>query len=310
MYRSNGLRLSQGQDAENIACRCVTEVSAKKETEVTVRVLRGLANIRHASASVRSRMKRIISRLVDAQISQIFDKIPLRTANRRKLKEICLLSYVKARFSGVSSGVVFAGFGREEVFPSVIAYTVESSFGGYLKHVYLPDESTKIDSQNTAAMVPYAQREMVDTFMGGIDPSLRKLIETYVSALFGELPDKLINRLAAGNKPLLKELKRAAGLLVDDFNKKVRNHQRQGFINPVLEAVDALPIADLALMAEALVNLTSFKRKVTMVPESVGGDIDVAVISKGDGFIWIKRKHYFKPELNHHFITNYFHGDR
>jgi len=46
---------------------------------------------------------------------------------------------------------------------------------------------------------------------------------------------------------------------------------------------------ELAAMAESLVNLTSFKRKVSMEAETVGGTIDVAVISKGDGFIWIKR---------------------
>lgn len=32
----------------------------------------------------------------------------------------------------------------------------------------------------------------------------------------------------------------------------------------------------------------------------------VAVISKGDGFVWINRKHYFKPELNAPFFSNYF----
>jgi hypothetical protein len=63
-------------------------------------------------------------------------------------------------------------------------------------------------------------------------------------------------------------------------------------------------------MAEALVNLTSFKRRITAVAETVGGPIDVAVISKGDGFIWIRRKHYFKPELNHHFFSNYYCGDK
>jgi hypothetical protein len=26
---------------------------------------------------------------------------------------------------------------------------------------------------------------------------------------------------------------------------------------------------------------------------------------KGDGFVWIKRKHYFPPELNHQFFANY-----
>jgi hypothetical protein len=61
-------------------------------------------------------------------------------------------------------------------------------------------------------------------------------------------------------------------------------------------------------MAESLVNLTSFKLKVTEDAETVGGPIDVAVISKGDGLIWIKRKHYFSPELNQQFFANYYRG--
>ena len=56
-------------------------------------------------------------------------------------------------------------------------------------------------------------------------------------------------------------------------------------------------------MAEALVNLTSLKRRVSMEEESVGGPIDVAVISKGDGFIWIKRKHYFDPSFNRDYFA-------
>ena len=43
--------------------------------------------------------------------------------------------------------------------------------------------------------------------------------------------------------------------------------------------------------------------------ETVGGPVDVAVISKGDGFIWIDRKHYFRKDLNHHFFRNYYVDD-
>ena len=67
-----------------------------------------------------------------------------------------------------------------------------------------------------------------------------------------------------------------------------------------------LPKEELAEMAETLVNLTSFKRRVTPSAETVGGPTDVAVISKGDGLVWIKRKHYFDPALNH----RYFDRDR
>ena len=72
--------------------------------------------------------------------------------------------------------------------------------------------------------------------------------------------------------------------------------------------VTVLPKDELVAMAEALVNLTAFKRRITESRETVGGPIDVAVISKGDGFIWVKRKHYFPPELNQHFFANYFRG--
>jgi hypothetical protein len=67
-----------------------------------------------------------------------------------------------------------------------------------------------------------------------------------------------------------------------------------------LGLVDSAPAQEdeLAVMAETLVSLTSFKRKMSRDAETVGGDIDVAVISKGDGYIWVKRKHYFPPELN------------
>jgi len=58
-------------------------------------------------------------------------------------------------------------------------------------------------------------------------------------------------------------------------------------------------------MAESLIYLTYLKRRITFAEESVGGPVDVAIISKGDGFIWIKRKQYFDSKLNEHFIENY-----
>jgi hypothetical protein len=43
-------------------------------------------------------------------------------------------------------------------------------------------------------------------------------------------------------------------------------------------------IVELAAMAEALVNLTKFKRRITPQKETVGGPIDVAIITRGGWF--------------------------
>ena len=63
---------------------------------------------------------------------------------------------------------------------------------------------------------------------------------------------------------------------------------------------------EMADMAESIVYLTSLMKRVSPEEETVGGPVDVAVLSKGDGFIWMKRKHYFQPDLNPHFFSNYF----
>ena len=65
----------------------------------------------------------------------------------------------------------------------------------------------------------------------------------------------------------------------------------QHYGEPFMNAVSALPRQDLAKMAEALVNLTAFlMRMAADQVETVAEPIDVAVLSKGDGFIWVKHK--------------------
>jgi len=57
--------------------------------------------------------------------------------------------------------------------------------------------------------------------------------------------------------------------------------------------VGILPKSELADMAQSFVNLASLKKKISAgESETVGGPIDVAIISKGDGFRWIQKKDY------------------
>jgi hypothetical protein len=73
-----------------------------------------------------------------------------------------------------------------------------------------------------------------------------------------------------------------------------------------MSMIGLLPKDELAAVAESLVNLTKLKLRVSQKLETVGGPIDVAVITKGDGFVWVKRKHYFSPELNPRVMARYY----
>ena len=92
------------------------------------------------------------------------------------------------------------------------------------------------------------------------------------------------------------------GLLPKLYDRWKRCRQEE-YTNPVMQMVASLPKDELAAMAEALVNLTRFKRRISAQQETVGGPIDVAVITKGDGFVWTRRKHYFASELNPRYIA-------
>jgi hypothetical protein len=94
--------------------------------------------------------------------------------------------------------------------------------------------------------------------------------------------------------------------ICSEFIDQIDNVRRIKHIEPTVTTVSILSKEDLAEMAESLIYLTYLKRRISSDEESVGGPVDVALISKGDGFIWIKRKHYFEQKYNPQFIKNYY----
>jgi hypothetical protein len=93
--------------------------------------------------------------------------------------------------------------------------------------------------------------------------------------------------------------------IINELRKTNNSFKQLKYIDPLMAAVATLSKGDIAEMAESLIYLTYLKRRITFAQESVGGPVDVAIISKGDGFIWIKRKHYFDPKFNPTFFKNY-----
>lgn len=100
-------------------------------------------------------------------------------------------------------------------------------------------------------------------------------------------------------------MRQAARDQSERYLEKAKDFRHDAFVTPIMEIVQHLPKEELADMAEALVSLTALKRRVSLEEETVGGPIDVAVVSKGDGLIWIRRKHYFDPALNRSYLTNH-----
>lgn len=234
----------------------------------------------------------------------VFEKVPITDKSFNNLIKLVNNFFIKNNFLFGNSGIVIAGFGENEIFPSLVELKIGELFENNLKYDNIKEEN--ISYSNRASIIPFAQSEMVHTFMMGIDTNQIEATTKFLQKVFyDQYPSFLIDNYDI-EEDKTKELRKIGKNIIDSFNDNMMKYRREKYINKVVNAVSFLPKDELAEMAESLVHLTSFKRRVTLDKETVAGPIDVALITKGDGFVWIKRKHYFDPELNHHFFENYF----
>jgi len=157
------------------------------------------------------------------------------------------------------------------------------------------------------AVRPFAQTDVIDTILQGIDPNLDQTYLMNFEKIFQKYNTAILEHIGDTNPVLSQQINELDNsLIINELQELNLQIKRENYIHPLMNAVSSLSKEDLAEMAESLIYLTYLKRRITFAEESVGGPVDVAVISKGDGFVWIKRKHYFRPELNQHFFNNYF----
>ena len=94
--------------------------------------------------------------------------------------------------------------------------------------------------------------------------------------------------------------------VIDDVFEFTNELSFENHISPIVDAISYLRKEDLIEIAESLIHLTSIKRKTSKEIQSVGGPIDIAVITKHEGFIWIKRKDFVNREFNSAFYNREF----
>ncbi|MCP4262897.1 MAG: hypothetical protein GY774_36110 [Planctomycetes bacterium] len=244
---------------------------------------------------------------------EVFGDLPMSRSTQQNLKEIIfeLITSERLRERGRDTGVVVAGFGEKEHFPKLVQTAI---FGMAADHpLYSTSEYISIDNGGQAILVPLAQKEMVLTFMDGIDPDLHSQLEDDMKRACNGIAEAIFANIKKKypkyGTNLERRVKKSLDKLESDLYNESKEHRISLYRNQIMEMVASLPKDELGGMAESLVNLTKFKRRISRQQETVGGPIDVAVVTKGDGFVWTKRKHYFKPELNPRYINRITKGE-
>jgi len=204
-------------------------------------------------------------------------------------KSICFDGYEQF------TGLVIAGFGLDDYLPSYVEYKVFGQFPTGL--CYSKSDTVAVSYANQSWISTFAQDNVIQTFLNGIDPILKSKIQTDITGLIDTATETIMEKLNA-DKSLYKEIKGENKKLVEDYMYDLDNHTYDKYLRPAEIMLSFLSKDEMASLAESMISFMSLRKRVSREDETVGGPVDVAILSRGEGFIWIKRKLYFNREFN------------
>lgn len=204
------------------------------------------------------------------------------------------------------TGIVFVGFGEDAIFPSVYPINISGAFDNRLRYSIDKNKADDIGNECTSLISPFAQTDVMLTFIDGISPELReKVTEAQQDSI--DMAHQMIYRQLeeAGVSDEVLSIVANTDLekVKEEYISGMREHLLETRSKGLFNAVESFNVEELANMAENLVSITNLQRHITSSEETVGGPVDVAVITRCEGFIWVKRKMWFDSQLNRHVVT-------
>ena len=220
------------------------------------------------------------------------------------------------------TGIVIFGFGKQELRPSVIVLRLGSwrsgedtstiashkviGRRGEIHTDNLPDSATCRTQIDRSWICTFAQADEMQSIITGIHEDL-----------IGELSHFLTNNLVETLEPIIDVTqglgKKTAKNLVTEITKS-RNEIYYSFYNEINRRRDSrtfgtrhanlhnsitlLPIRELANFAESLLDMESTIAYYSRQLRTVGGHTDVAIVTKEDGFLWVKSENRVDYTLN------------
>lgn len=130
--------------------------------------------IRDISAALVGREINVAIKDWSAFVDERLNGFPTNAVIKRRARVMVRASLRARRESPWSTGLVVAGFGTAQLFPALSHYVVDGAVGGRVRAWKVDD--VRIGKDQSASIYPFAQGDMVVTFMDGIHPDYRRAL--------------------------------------------------------------------------------------------------------------------------------------
>lgn len=221
-------------------------------------------------------------------------KSTYNTLSDPEIDYVMSIALREVRTTSPSTGLVLAGFGDHSVFPEVVHLKSCQFWFDHFSEFERVCEGTSYDVP--ALVTGYAQTSMIDTLRLGFSDDVLGSVASDARAKCSDLVDQVATSL--GGKVAESDRTKLVDATVDKMVDAMFDHAWAQHALPLRRVVGVLPLDEMSTLAETLINLQSLKEKVTKPSETVGGPVDVAAITRAEGLVWVKRKHYFSSDIN------------
>lgn len=182
--------------------------------------------------------------------------------------------------------LVFTGYGKDDPYPSISEYVVAGISKGKIQYSKLP-KSVVISDKRKSTVFASGSPDIIVAIQFGIQKSR---IESVSKSLPSLLKDLLLRvDILDLHEDIIDEY------LIHREVKKLIEENRPEHYRQWLRLIKGYNLQEMACLAENLIKATELHRKITFQQESVGGLIDLAIITKNDGFQWLNRKSWYEP---------------
>ena len=191
-------------------------------------------------------------------------------------KLICDLLYLvfsSEMASSLSTGVVLAGYGKHQFFPELIDYRVDGKYTEFVRVWTERQENLNEEGATTAIVVPFAQSDMFQLFMEGITSNHLSFVNHTLIRVLNDKSTRLVEKFVVNAEERRVELesqRQDDREILKQFFEEFSSYVQQEMIQPVVSVISTLPKEEMAAMAEALVEITTLRRKVDSAIEDCG----------------------------------------
>jgi hypothetical protein len=222
-------------------------------------------------------------------IEYVFDDVPRNHISDKHYEAICRrLMYKSFDSYDIDAELVFAGYGEQDIYPVESFISLQGAIADRPRH---QRGSDAISTSRSSNLNTHGQSEAIHTFLRAYHHSFLQLaisnLEEYSSLLESDviatLPQVEGHKVeAAVQERLEKQIEKLRAA----FDEKSQND----WVDAFTSTLAGLPITSLAKMAESLIELQILRQSSQAVQDTVGGPVDVAVVTRERGVEWFRHK--------------------